>query len=414
MRILGPVCLFLLAPLLAAQEIPLQKFQSSTPQIDLRVYVDIAVDFYIQGDRVRYDAGGTKAPRNDGSAYSAPLPFAAPSQLSVKKMDGRGDIVVIEEPSLSNGWTLKLRISDSKGGEDRYHARITWDGTSSGGGPGPIYGGNYVQISELSATASGTGAARLPARTQGLTQTSVSLTTTGLAIVSFSDSPELRFKGSWRQNGGIIELTLNDVLGTGAGSGSGRIQLSGDRLATMELNGSTPNQGSFQLNFTQRGEYRDFTKPGSPSTPVTPTAPAPPPLSKKGQIISPNPPSIGGTPVTSGDLSGLSQTLRGTGYLEPLNGSEEVVREILVRLDQGGRARFELSGDRSWSILGTWRKVAEDRVEVQIEQLNSAPGAGNGTLLLRVSGNSQPQIRQIEMNVTASRVGALDLRFTGR
>ena len=411
MRIPGVFLLLFVTCLLPAQELRLQRFDSATPQIDLRVYVDIAVDFYIQGDRVRYDAGGTKPPRDDGSAYSAPLPSFAPGKLNVRKMDGRGNIAVVEQPSAANAWTLKLRITDPKGGEDRYHARITWDDGSVASPPSS--GGGYVQLSEMSVTASGNGALRIAGRSQNLTQTSVSLTTAGTAIISFADAPELRFRGTWRQNGNVMELSINDVFGSGAGSANGRIRLSGDRLTQIDIDGNSPTQGAFQLGFNQRGDYRDFTKPATPTTPTGPIAPTPP--SKGGAIVSPNPPSSGkGGGIVSSAADSLSQTLRGTGYVEAVNGDEDAVREIIVRLDRGGRARFELSGDKSWTVLGSWRRLSDDRIEVQLEQLNSAPASGRGTLALRTSGNAQPQIRQVEMTITASRVGALDLRFTGR
>ncbi len=407
----------------AGQELQLQQFSSSTPQIDLRVYVDISVEFWIQGNRVRYNAGGTREPRNDGSAYSAPLPNYAPPNLKVKKEDGRGDIIVLEQPTARNAWTLKLRISDPKGGEDRYHARITWDG--EGNAP-PTSSGGYVQLTEMSATADGSGQLRVGGQRYNLAQTSVSLIPSGRAIVSFMGDSQPRFTGTWSQNGSRISLRIDNALGAAGSSASGTIQLSGDRLRSIDLQGSAAGQGQFDLAFNQRGAYKDFTKPAGPAAPQPPTndkvgtpvtggkvnnkisSPSPP--------RSPNPPVAARTPSTP-TVNNLSERLRGDGYLESsgAGSQDDALKEALVRLDQGGRARFELEGQGYWSILGSWRQTGSDRIEVTLEQLNSAPAAGRATVLLQAGRRgAAPTVRQLEMAVTASRVGALDIRFRPR
>ncbi len=38
---------------------------------------------------------------------------------------------IVETPSPRNGWALVLAVHDHKGGDDRYHARITWKSDSS-------------------------------------------------------------------------------------------------------------------------------------------------------------------------------------------------------------------------------------------------------------------------------------------
>lgn len=426
----------LLAPSAAfSQEIPLQRFDSSQPQIDLRVLVDISVEFWIQGDRIRYNAGGTRDPKNDGSAYSAPLPNYAVSNLRVDKEDGRGDVIVLEQPSGRNAWTLKLRISDPKGGEDRYHARVTWDdGVSSPTAPS-IPSGRYVEITEMSATAAGSGQLRVGGQRQTLRETSVSLTPSGRAILSFQGDSAPRFRGTWKQVGSRIDLTLDDVLDKGQGTATGAIQLSGDRLRSIDLQGSEPSQGAFDLSFDQRGDYKDFTKPVGATAPRAPTPSVPTAPVKRNpggtpvtggntnnDIFSPNPPSsvrsrkpgvVDSAAASVGNLDSLTQRLKGDGYLDSTTQSDQDdnLKEVLVRLDRGGRARFELEGGKPWSVVGSWRQVG-DRVEIQLEQFNSAPAIGRGTVLLQAARRGgSPTVQQVEMTVTASRVGALEIRF---
>jgi hypothetical protein len=47
--------------------------------------------------------------------------------ISIARADGRGDIDVIEQPSLFNGYTARVRVRDRQGGADRYRVVVTWE-----------------------------------------------------------------------------------------------------------------------------------------------------------------------------------------------------------------------------------------------------------------------------------------------
>ncbi len=47
--------------------------------------------------------------------------------ISIARADGRGEIEVIEQPSLFNGYTARVRVRDRQGGADRYRVVVTWD-----------------------------------------------------------------------------------------------------------------------------------------------------------------------------------------------------------------------------------------------------------------------------------------------
>jgi hypothetical protein len=51
-----------------------------------------------------------------------------PGRLYVQKLDGRGDVDIIQQPSQSNGYTATIRIRDPKGGADRYRIAVYWEG----------------------------------------------------------------------------------------------------------------------------------------------------------------------------------------------------------------------------------------------------------------------------------------------
>jgi hypothetical protein len=52
----------------------------------------------------------------------------ANGSVSIARADGRGDVEVIEQPSLFNGYTARIRVRDRQGGADRYRLVVTWRG----------------------------------------------------------------------------------------------------------------------------------------------------------------------------------------------------------------------------------------------------------------------------------------------
>ncbi len=48
--------------------------------------------------------------------------------VSIARVDGRGDVQVIEQPSQFNGYVARIRVRDRQGGADRYRLVVTWEG----------------------------------------------------------------------------------------------------------------------------------------------------------------------------------------------------------------------------------------------------------------------------------------------
>jgi hypothetical protein len=46
--------------------------------------------------------------------------------VSVRKLRGRGEVRVLQQPSRSNGWTAIVQIRDTSRGSDQYELEITW------------------------------------------------------------------------------------------------------------------------------------------------------------------------------------------------------------------------------------------------------------------------------------------------
>jgi hypothetical protein len=104
--------------------------------MDLRFRVDHTMELYVQGDVVRYRFEG-QAPSDDASELSQPLPSAEFARFEMEKESGRGDAIVVEPPSAGNGYTAKMRISDPRGGDDRYHLRLRWETAGAPAAPAP-------------------------------------------------------------------------------------------------------------------------------------------------------------------------------------------------------------------------------------------------------------------------------------
>lgn len=101
--------------------------RSKKGSFDLRLNIDGNVDVFVREDLIDYHVVDGKEPSDLGSEYSQEIPRASFKRFEVKKEDGRGNVLLLEKPSLDNNFTLKLRFSDPKGGSDRYHARVRWE-----------------------------------------------------------------------------------------------------------------------------------------------------------------------------------------------------------------------------------------------------------------------------------------------
>lgn len=127
--------------------IPSDNFDPRRPdgRFDLRAYVDGAAEFAIRGDQVTWRAARGGAPRDAGCELRKPIPRGELYGLKLDQRDGRSRIEIVDTPSPRNDWALVLRVVDHKGGDDRYHARITWesDSTFGRGGRGGRRGFGY-------------------------------------------------------------------------------------------------------------------------------------------------------------------------------------------------------------------------------------------------------------------------------
>ncbi|MEO6392203.1 MAG: hypothetical protein ABIP75_10155 [Pyrinomonadaceae bacterium] len=87
--------------------------------------VDDEVQLKIQGDFIEASAiSGT--PYNDTTfSFTTPLPQRQVN-VRVRKLRGRGDVRVLQQPSRFNDWTAIVSIRDGDRSADRYELEINW------------------------------------------------------------------------------------------------------------------------------------------------------------------------------------------------------------------------------------------------------------------------------------------------
>ncbi len=87
--------------------------------------MDAYVELTIQGNRVRSIERDGAPTVNEQVNFSNPLPRAE-VRVSVNKLNGRGEVSVIEQPNQSNNFIAIIKILDDKGGADDYEIQVDW------------------------------------------------------------------------------------------------------------------------------------------------------------------------------------------------------------------------------------------------------------------------------------------------
>jgi hypothetical protein len=110
-------------------------------QCDIRLQVDGEVEVSIRGNELTARTFSGRDIRDDGSECNEPLPDRMIEGFNYEVRERRGDIALLAEPSPRNGFRAVVRIRDSKGGEGRYHFRLSWADNGGGRPVMPSWGG---------------------------------------------------------------------------------------------------------------------------------------------------------------------------------------------------------------------------------------------------------------------------------
>jgi hypothetical protein len=88
--------------------------------------VDKEIQIQLRGNRAYVQAMGAGEDRNSRGRVISGLPQQT-GNLVVQRLEGRGDVDVIEQPSPRNGYTATLRIRDPRGGASPYRIVAYWE-----------------------------------------------------------------------------------------------------------------------------------------------------------------------------------------------------------------------------------------------------------------------------------------------
>jgi len=94
--------------------------------------VDKEVRIQLQGGRSYVQPMGNREVHNDNGRFLGALPHQD-GFLRIERVQGRGDIDVIEQPTASNGYHATLRVRDPRSGADNYRIIAYWQPTYNNG-----------------------------------------------------------------------------------------------------------------------------------------------------------------------------------------------------------------------------------------------------------------------------------------
>ncbi|MFN0086316.1 MAG: hypothetical protein ACKVX9_13090 [Blastocatellia bacterium] len=81
---------------------------------------------YIRGSRLWIDHREGQPIFGDNHRFFQPLPSGERANIFVRKLNGRGSVRVIEQPTRNNNFTAVIQVEDRDGGADRYEFEVVW------------------------------------------------------------------------------------------------------------------------------------------------------------------------------------------------------------------------------------------------------------------------------------------------
>jgi hypothetical protein len=88
--------------------------------------VDAEAIIRFRSDQVSYENLSGQGVSRDRYRFSSPLP-PRPVSVSLVVAEGRGEVILVEQPSRGNGHSAAVRIRDDKGGAGSYAFTLTWN-----------------------------------------------------------------------------------------------------------------------------------------------------------------------------------------------------------------------------------------------------------------------------------------------
>jgi hypothetical protein len=348
----------------------------------IRVNIDDEADVVLRGDRLLIEvikgAPGEEQ-RNPGSECNSPLPKGGISNFQFRGRDGRGNVRLVQEPRASNGWSAIVNIQDPKGGMEGYTFDLTWNydgssGGSGGGGGGFFPGPSNPANGEFSGT--GSGDLRKGNSSMRIDRATINLRNNGSFILDLYAPERVRFTGMYRGSGNRYDLDVNGGFGTEGARGNGRVEVSGNQLTLVEVNGNT-------VRYNDRFEGR-FRSGGG----------------------------FGGNGGGSGGLGDLSLAQTGRGNFD--NGQQTVqITRAEIEVRNGSTARLNFRSDRgdTLTLEGEVANVRGVTFEVNLRSSNQGSASGVARVAYSRGGFGGNSITRVEVNDANLNGRRFTLRF---
>lgn len=87
--------------------------------------VDIRAEIRIRGGEHEVSDGGGSGTQEYRSRFTSDLPERE-APVSLRQLEGRGRVELIQSPSADNAYTAVVRIEDTKSGDDVYEFELSW------------------------------------------------------------------------------------------------------------------------------------------------------------------------------------------------------------------------------------------------------------------------------------------------
>lgn len=273
----------------------------------IRLRVDDEVVVHIRGNRVGFETVRGREAYDEGSECSQPMPRgSALDNFRFRGVDGRGRVDLAEAPDSGNRFTARVRIQDSKGGDEGYTFRVQWDnrnpgmsaegggwqgwggsGNRQGGGSGWGSGSNAGQGSgwgtgsnagqgsgwgsgsgtaggwwqnDFEATTRGAGVARMAGQPDlNLTSTVLRLRRNGQFTLDIAGGETVQFSGTWRRDGDTAVLDIRNGFSSGGATGTGRATIVNNEVQNLTLDGrNRQTNATFGVQFRTAGRGGRF------------------------------------------------------------------------------------------------------------------------------------------------------------
>lgn len=101
------------------------RYDDRTGRLEWRGYVDNRVQLVIRGRQVQERTISGTRYDNGRAVFASALP-AEPVNVSVRRLSGRGDVRVIQQPTRQNGYTAIVEISDPSRGAQEQRVQVIW------------------------------------------------------------------------------------------------------------------------------------------------------------------------------------------------------------------------------------------------------------------------------------------------